>query len=139
MVYKAHLQWHLDAATEVVAVKTLKGILLATVFTNSSIPLSVIPSGLFTPNDVDNLVQEVLKMHTLSHPNVMSLTGVCLDAGGGPAVVMPFMGNGSVLHYLKKERGKLVPRDDADCSVVCSDANNRSLWLPRFLMMYKFT
>ena len=26
VVYKAHLQWHLDAATEVVAVKTLKGI-----------------------------------------------------------------------------------------------------------------
>ena len=44
-----------------------------------------------------------------------------MDAGGGPAVVMPFMGNGSVLHYLKKERGKLVPPDDADCSVVCSD------------------
>jgi len=26
VVYKAHLQWHLDAATEVVAVKILKGI-----------------------------------------------------------------------------------------------------------------
>ena len=26
MVYKGRLQWHLDAATEVVAVKTLKGI-----------------------------------------------------------------------------------------------------------------
>ena len=26
VVYKANLQWHLDAATEVVAVKTLKGI-----------------------------------------------------------------------------------------------------------------
>ena len=26
VVYKARLQWHLDAATEVVAVKTLKGI-----------------------------------------------------------------------------------------------------------------
>jgi len=26
VVYKACLQWHLDAATEVVAVKTLKGI-----------------------------------------------------------------------------------------------------------------
>ena len=50
----------------------------------------------------------------------MSLTGVCLDGGGGPAVVMPFMGNGSVLHYLKKERRQLVPRDDADCSVVCT-------------------
>ena len=58
-------------------------------------------------------------MYTLSHPNVMSLTGVCLDTGGGPAVVMPFMGNGSVFHYLKMERGKLVPLDDADCSVVC--------------------
>jgi len=50
----------------------------------------------------------------------MSLTGVCLDGGGGPVVVMPFMGNGSVLHYLKKQRGKLVPLDDVDCSVVCS-------------------
>jgi len=49
----------------------------------------------------------------------MSLTGVCLDTGGGPAVVMPYMDNGSVLHYLKKERGKLIPQDDADCSVVC--------------------
>jgi len=123
VVYKAHLQWHLDATTtEVVVVKTLKRILLATIFNNSTIPLatsSAIPSGLFTPNDVDSLVQEVLKMHTLSHPNVMSLTGVCLDTGGGPAVVMPFMGNGSVFHYLKMERGKLVPLDDADCSVVC--------------------
>ena len=93
---------------------------MVTIFSSSSITSSAIPSGLFTPNDVDNLVQEVLKMHTLSHPTVMSLTGVCLDTGGGPAVVMPFMGNGSVLHYVKKERGKLVPPDDADCSVVCT-------------------
>ena len=96
---------------------------MATILTSSSISLSAIPSGLFTPKNVDNLVQEVLKMRTLSHPNVMTLTGVCLDAGGGPAVVMPFMGRGSVLHYLRKEKGKLVPPDDADCSVVCSDTN----------------
>ena len=118
VVYKAHLQWHRDATTEVVAVKTLRGMpFLRT--SNSSIICYAIPSGLFTPNDVDNLVQEVLKMHTFSHHNVMPLTGVCLDAGGGPAVVMPYMDNGSVLHYLKKERGKLVPPNDADCSVVC--------------------
>ena len=92
--------------------------LLETIFTNICMICNAIPSGLFTPNDVDNLVQEILKMHTLSHPNVMSLTGVCLDSSGGPAVVMPYMGNGSVLQYLKKERGKLVPPDDADCSVV---------------------
>ena len=93
---------------------------MVTIFTSSSIASSAIPSGLFTPNDVDILVQEVLKMHTLSHPNVMSLTGVCLDTGGGPAVVMPFMGHGSVFHYVKRERGKLVPPDDADCIVVCT-------------------
>ena len=92
--------------------------LLETIFTNTSMICNAIPPGLFTPNDVDNLVEEVLRMHTLCHPNVMSLTGVCLDSSGGPAVVMPYMGNGSVLQYLKKERGKLVPPDDADCSVV---------------------
>ena len=120
-MYKAHLKWHLDAATEVVAVKTLRGITFIT-----SLPTNIyiyicytIPSGLFSPNEVDSLVQEVLKMHTLCHPNVMSLTGVCLDSSGGPAVVMPYMDNGSVLQYLKKERGKLVPPIDADCSVVC--------------------
>jgi len=34
-------------------------------------------------------------MHTLSHPNVMSLTGVCLDAADGLAVIMPYMSRGS--------------------------------------------
>ena len=66
-------------------------------------------------------------MHTLSHPNVMSLTGVCLDTGGGPAVVMPYMNHGSVLHYLKKERGKLVPPRDADPSVVCTIISNNHI------------
>ena len=32
VVYKGRLQWHLDAATEVVAVKTLKGILVGHYF-----------------------------------------------------------------------------------------------------------
>jgi len=50
---------------------------------------------------------------------VMSLTGVCLDAGGGPAVVMPYMENGSILHYLRKEEKKLVPPSDADSNVAC--------------------
>ena len=58
-------------------------------------------------------------MHTLSHPNVMSLFGVCLDSAGGPAVVMPFMDKGSVLDYLKKERKNLVPPEHADISMVC--------------------
>ena len=58
-------------------------------------------------------------MHTLSHPNVMSLTGVCLDTAGGLAVVMPYMSRGSVLHYLQKERGKLVPPTVLMQTTVC--------------------
>jgi len=53
------------------------------------------------------------------------------------------MGNGSVLHYLKKERGTLVSPDNADCSVVCIHKSNRSLlveWLPEtFLPIYLYS
>ena len=57
-------------------------------------------------------------MYNLSHTNVMPLTGVCVDASGGPAIVMPYMANGSVLDYLKKEREKLVLPEAADLGVV---------------------
>ena len=43
----------------------------------------------------------------------MSLVGVCLDAGAGPAIVMPYMANGSLLDYLRKERDSLLLDDDA--------------------------
>ncbi len=46
-------------------------------------------------------------MKDFQHPNVMSLIGVCLDAGPGVSIVMPFMVNGSLLEYLKKERVNL--------------------------------
>ena len=46
-------------------------------------------------------------MMDFQHPNVMSLIGVCLDAGPGVSIVMPFMANGSLLDYLKKERASL--------------------------------
>ncbi len=46
-------------------------------------------------------------MNEFSHPNVLSLIGVSLDAGKTPYIVMPFMANGSLLNYLKKERPNL--------------------------------
>lgn len=57
---------------------------------------------------VRELLQECAKMYTLNHPNVLTLTGVCLDGGTAPYIVMPFMANGSLLSYLKKHRSKLV-------------------------------
>ena len=73
-----------------------------------------------TPNDIHNLEAEVLKMQSFKHPNVMSLIGVCKNLSGGPAVVMPFMANGSVLHYLKKNRKNLVLDAKAEETMVCS-------------------
>ena len=80
---------------------------------HSSLSLS---PGLFTPNDVKQILQEVVKMQDFSHPHVMPLIGVCLDSGVG--VVMPYMANGSVLSYLKNERGTLLLSEDAELEEV---------------------
>ena len=53
-------------------------------------------------------MKECAKMHAFNHPNVLTLSGVCLDGGPAPYIIMPYMANGSLLSHLKEERGKLV-------------------------------
>ena len=53
-------------------------------------------------------------MMSLDHPNVLGLIGVCVDAGPAPYLVMPYMAQGSLLSYLKKNRPDLVFFDEAD-------------------------
>ena len=54
-------------------------------------------------------------MYSLNHPNVLTLSGVCLDGGTAPYIIMPFMANGSLLTYLKNNRSKLiVSQEDND-------------------------
>ena len=81
---------------------------------------SYLSSGLGTPNDINKLEEEVLKMQYFKHPNVMSLIGVCENFCGGPAVVMPFMVNGSVLDYLRREKKSLVLDTESQESMVCT-------------------
>ena len=62
------------------------------------------------------MLAEIVKMENLNHPNVMPLIGVCIDEEHGMSIVMPFMANGSLLMYLKRERdclclGKRVKED----------------------------
>ena len=59
-------------------------------------------------------------MAEFDHPNVLSLIGVCLDGGPAPFIVMPFMHNGSLIYYLKREREKLVikPQEELDSATV---------------------
>ena len=59
-------------------------------------------------------MEESLKMKQFDHPNILNVIGVCIDAGPAPYIVMPFMANGSLLCYLKKERSNLIVPSDAD-------------------------
>ena len=81
-----------------------------------------------TPNDSLNLEEEVLKMQYFKHPNVMSLIGVCENFCGGPAVVMPFMANGNLLDYLRRERKNLVLDAEAEKSMVCTCICSLTAW-----------
>ena len=53
-------------------------------------------------------------MYTLDHPNVLTLSGVCLDGGTAPYIIMPFMANGSLLAYLKNNRSTLILSQEAE-------------------------
>ena len=75
-------------------------------------------TGLYTLNNVNSMIEESLKMKSLKHPNVLSLTGVSIDAGDAPYIVMPYMANGSLLSFLRKERPNLTIAHDADIELV---------------------
>ena len=53
-------------------------------------------------------------MSRFKHAHVMGLIGVCLDAGSAPYIIMPYMANGSLLKYLKRERKSIVMLDETD-------------------------
>ena len=64
------------------------------------------------------MTDEILKMKHFDHPNVMTLIGVCVSIGGGPAIIMPFMENGSLLSYLRKDKKNITTSDDQDLETV---------------------
>ena len=71
-------------------------------------------SGTFDQIEIDKFIEESLKMCRFKHSHVMGLIGVCLDGGYAPYIIMPYMANGSLLEYLKKEKDKLVFPDNAE-------------------------
>ena len=77
--------------------------------------LSMLPIGFFDQNGVADMIKESVKMYGFKHPHVLNIIGVCVDAGPAPYIVMPFMANGSLLAYIRKEKLKLVvPVDNED-------------------------
>ena len=52
-------------------------------------------------------------MKDLNHPNILRLIGICVDGGPAPFIITPFMENGSLLSYLRKNRNTfLSPTED---------------------------
>ena len=71
----------------------------------------------FVDNEaVQELLSECAKMKNLNHLHVMTLKGVCLDGGPVPYIILPYMANGSLLSYLKKERSNLTVSMTGDIS-----------------------
>ena len=85
--------------------------------------------GDFNQLEVDKFVEESLKMSRFKHSHVMGLIGVCLDASSAPFIIMPYMANGSLLKYLKKERNNLVFTNDEDEDDV-SEYRHSRIYLP---------
>ncbi len=77
--------------------------------------------GLFSSSDIQFLISEIIKMKDFDHPHVMPLIGVCLDAGPGVSMVMPYMANGSLLEYVKKNRNDLKLTAGSGREQVCND------------------
>ena len=71
-------------------------------------------------------------MSEFNHVHVLTLKGVCLDGGPSPYIIMPFMANGSLLAYLRKNRKSLVisheTADDEDVSCKFSIQQKSSCW-----------
>ena len=63
-------------------------------------------SALSSEGEKAKLLKEVSLMLFFKHPNVMSLIGLCFD-GDVPMIIMPFMSDGSVLDYVRQNRGHL--------------------------------
>ena len=113
VVYRARLGSKGMACQEV-AVKTLKGLTNFTFSFLCSKRALLFSPGCFDQQEVDKFVEESLTMSRFKHAHVMGLIGVCLDAGSAPYIVMPYMANGSLLHYLKRERNNLVFAEDSE-------------------------
>ena len=75
-------------------------------------------TGAFTKSDMDSILLESVKMKNFDHLNVLPLIGVCLDLGDAPHILTPFMDEGSLLSYLKRERPNLTVSENVEEDII---------------------
>ena len=60
------------------------------------------------------MMEEIVIMQQFNHTNVLRLLGVVVVGLSGPSIVMPFMANGNLGSYLKKNQETVVLSTLAD-------------------------
>ena len=69
-------------------------------------------TGFYDHSTSEELVRECIKMKDLNHPNILRLIGICVDGGPAPFIITPFMENGSLLSYLRRNRNTFLSTED---------------------------
>lgn len=62
----------------------------------------------FSQEIIDEIMEESLKLKGFEHKNIMGLIGGCAESRPAPYIIMPYMKNGSLLAYLRKEKATLL-------------------------------
>ncbi|PPD90550.1 hypothetical protein GOBAR_DD12518 [Gossypium barbadense] len=60
------------------------------------------------PASIDQVMNEIKLLSSVSHPNLVRLLGCCIEEGE-PILVYEFMPNGTLLQHLQRERGEGLP------------------------------
>ncbi|KAK3101270.1 hypothetical protein FSP39_002266 [Pinctada imbricata] len=66
-----------------------------------------------SPRDIDiqQFIDEAMRMKDFHHPNVLTLTGICFGMDEMPLVILPYMKHGDLLTYIRNEENNPTIKD----------------------------